>query len=102
MVVINELPSLSKQADTTALVFTKKPRNLPVFALVLATATLPVYPAVNADPEILISIKRLFCYLLGVTGYTAYTLRPQSAITTLFGIGIFVFAQTRPCSTALW
>jgi hypothetical protein len=40
--VINELPSLSKQADTTAFELTKNPRNLPVLADVLATAFEPV------------------------------------------------------------
>jgi hypothetical protein len=42
MVVINELPSLSKQAETTAFELTKNPRNLPVLADVLATAFEPV------------------------------------------------------------
>jgi hypothetical protein len=40
--VINELPSLSKQAETTAFELTKNPRNLPVLADVLATAFEPV------------------------------------------------------------
>ena len=92
MVVINELPSLSKQADTTQSKLTTNERNLPVLADVLINTKQPVYPAENADPEILISIKRFYFELLGVTRYIAYTLRPQSAITTLFGIGIFVFA----------
>jgi hypothetical protein len=42
MVVINELPFLSKQAETTAFELTKNPRKRPVLADVLATATLPV------------------------------------------------------------
>ena len=49
----------SRIADTTASLFTTNPRNLPVLALVFDTTTQPVYPAENAEPEILISIKRL-------------------------------------------
>ena len=56
--VINELPSLSKQAETTQSKFTTKPRNFPVFALVFETTVHPVYPAENADAEMLILIKR--------------------------------------------
>ena len=40
--VIKLAPVWSKQADTTAVEFTTKPRNLPVLAVVLATMVEPV------------------------------------------------------------
>ena len=40
--VIKLAPLSSKQADTTAVEFTTKPRNLPVLAVVLATMVEPV------------------------------------------------------------
>ena len=40
--VINDAPFSSKQADTTAVEFTTKPRNLPVLALVFETTFEPV------------------------------------------------------------
>jgi len=58
-VVNNEFPSLSKIAVTTAFEFTKKPRHWPVLADVLEINFDPVYPALNALPEMLIFVKRL-------------------------------------------
>lgn len=58
MDVIKLAPLSSKQADTTAVELTTNPRKRPVLAVVLATIVHPVYPAENADAEILISIKR--------------------------------------------
>jgi hypothetical protein len=56
--VINDAPFLSKHADTTQSKLTTNPRNCPVFALVFETTVHPVYPAENADAEMLILIKR--------------------------------------------
>ena len=54
----NDAEPSSKMAETTALLLTTNPRNLPVLADVFDTTTQPVYPALNELALILISIKR--------------------------------------------